>query len=419
MSKDRVSAGRLLVILLAAVIGGCSSSSSGSGNPIVPPPPPPPPPPPGVSISLQQVFVNLAFTEPLGMMQAPMDSTRWFVLERAGRVRIFDNNPAVNVFAADFIDISGMVDSGPGEAGLLGMAFHPNFQMNGQVYLSYTQTGAPLVSYISRFLSLDGGQTLDPMTEVPLLTINQDFGNHNGGNIAFSPLDGLLYIGLGDGGSGGDPNNRAQDTTNLLGAMLRIDVNAGAPYAIPPGNMFAGNALSLCNMTGFSMVMVDCPEIFAWGLRNPWRWSFDQVMGDLWVGDVGQGAWEEVDRVVVGGNYGWRIREGAHCFNPPAACPTVGLIDPVAEYDHGQGISITGGFVYRGTSVPGLVGSFVYGDFGSGRIWALVDDGMGNLNASELIVSALNISSFGQANDGEIYVLDYFAGQVYQIAPAP
>ncbi len=415
MSKDRVAAGRLLVILLAAVIGGCSSSSSGSGNPIVPPPPPPPPPPPGVSISLQQVFLNLpTFNQPLGMMQAPMDSTRWFVLERAGRVRVFDNNPAVNI-ASDFIDISGIVDSGPGEAGLLGMAFHPNFQINGEAYLSYTRTGAPLVSYISRFLSLDGGQTLDPTTEVPLLTINQDSGNHNGGNIAFSPLDGFLYIGLGDGGGAGDQLDRAQNPTNLLGAMLRINVNAGAPYAIPAGNMFVGNAL--CNMTGFSMV--DCPEIFAWGLRNPWRWSFDSVTGELWVGDVGQGTWEEVDRVVVGGNYGWRIREGAHCFNPPAACPTVGLIDPVAEYDHGQGISITGGFVYRGTSVPGLVGSFVYGDFGSGRIWALVDDGMGNLNASELIVSALGISSFGQANDGEIYVLDFFAGQVYQIAPAP
>lgn len=412
MSKDRVSAGRLLVALLAAVFGGCSSSSSGGGiqNPL-----PPPPPPPGISIALQQVFVNLpAFTQPLAMMQAPMDSTRWFVLERAGQVRVFDNDPAVNA-ASDFIDISGDVDSGPGEAGLLGMAFHPNFQMNGEVFLSYTRPG--LVSYISRFTSADGGLTLDPTTEVPLLTVNQDSGNHNGGNIAFSPLDGFLYIGLGDGGGAGDQLDRAQTTTNLLGAMLRIDVNAGAPYAIPLGNMFVGNAL--CNMTGFSMVMADCPEIFAWGLRNPWRWGFDQVMGDLWVGDVGQGAWEEVDLVVVGGNYGWRIREGAHCFNPPAGCATVGLIDPVAEYDHGQGISVTGGFVYRGTSVPGLVGSFVYGDFGSGRIWALVDDGMGNLDATELIDSALGISSFGQANDGEIYVLDYFAGQVYQIAPAP
>lgn len=412
MSKDRVSAGRLLVVLLAAVFGGCSSSSSGGGiqNPL-----PPPQPPPGVSIALQQVFVNLpAFTQPLAMMQAPMDSTRWFVLERAGQVRVFDNDPAVNA-ASDFIDISGDVDSGPGEAGLLGMAFHPNFQMNGEVFLSYTRPG--LVSYISRFTSADGGLTLDPTTEVPLLTVNQDSGNHNGGNIAFSPLDGFLYIGLGDGGGAGDQLDRAQTTTNLLGAMLRIDVNAGAPYAIPLGNMFVGNAL--CNMTGFSMVMADCPEIFAWGLRNPWRWGFDQVMGDLWVGDVGQGAWEEVDLVVVGGNYGWRIREGAHCFNPPAGCATVGLIDPVAEYDHGQGISVTGGFVYRGTSVPGLVGSFVYGDFGSGRIWALVDDGMGNLDATEIIDSALGISSFGQANDGEIYVLDYFAGQVYQIAPAP
>ncbi len=355
-----------------------------------------------------------AFSQPLALVQAPGNNTRWYAVERTGVVRVFDNDPAVAASSV-FIDISAIVDSGPGEAGLLGIAFHPNFQMNGEVYLSYTRTGAPLISYISRFRSPDGGMTLDPGTEEALMTVNQDFGNHNGGNIAFSPLDGFLYIGLGDGGGGGDPNDRAEDTTNVLGAMLRIDVNAGAPYAIPMGNMFFGNAL--CNATGFGMA--NCPEIFAWGLRNPWRWSFDSITGELWVADVGQNMWEEVDRGVVGGNYGWDIREGAHCFEPMVGCGTVGLIDPVAEYDHSLGNSITGGYVYRGTAIPGLVGSFVYGDFGSGRIWGLFDDGMGNLTPSELSgPSALGIASFGQDMNGEIYVVDLFSGQIFRIDPS-
>ncbi len=415
MSRERGSIGALICALAAATFAGCSSSSNSGGGTIVPPPPPPPPPPPGVSVSVQPAFPMLpAFSQPLALVQAPGNNTRWYAVERTGVVRVFDNDPAVAASSV-FIDISAIVDSGPGEAGLLGIAFHPNFQMNGEVYLSYTRTGAPLISYISRFRSPDGGMTLDPGTEEALMTVNQDFGNHNGGNIAFSPLDGFLYIGLGDGGGGGDPNDRAEDTTNVLGAMLRIDVNAGAPYAIPMGNMFFGNAL--CNATGFGMA--NCPEIFAWGLRNPWRWSFDSVTGELWVADVGQNMWEEVDRVVVGGNYGWDIREGAHCFEPPVGCATVGLIDPVAEYDHSLGNSITGGYVYRGTAIPGLVGSFVYGDFGSGRIWGLFDDGMGNLTPSELSgPSALGIASFGQDMNGEIYVVDLFSGQIFRIDPS-
>jgi hypothetical protein len=201
-----------------------------------------------------------------------------------------------------------------------------------------------------------------------LLTVDQPFSNHNGGNLVFGP-DGLLYAGLGDGGSSGDPQDNAQNTRTLLGKMLRIDVSAGTGYTIPASNPFAAN--SRCTTGNGSD---PCPEIFAFGFRNPWRFSFDRATGELWVGDVGQGAWEEVDRVVAGGNYGWRFREGAHCFEPASGCPTAHdgqpLIDPVAEYDHATGESITGGYVYRGTANPALVGRYVFADFISGRLFA-------------------------------------------------
>ena len=217
---------------------------------------------------------------------------------------------------------------------------------NGEVYLSYT-SGGPLTSRISRFTSADGGQTLDPGSEEILLTLSQPFGNHNGGNILFVP-DGYLYIGFGDGGSAGDPGDRAQNTSNLFGAILRIDVDDGVPYGIPADNPFGMNALCSGGQGA-----EPCPEIYAWGFRNPWRWSFDSETGELWVGDVGQGQWEEVDKVTPGGNYGWRCREGAHDFNTSGVCPA-GLIDPVIEYSHSVGFSITGGYVYRGSAIPKL-----------------------------------------------------------------
>ena len=366
------------------------------------------------SVMTEDSFPNLpALDRPVSLLQAPGDGTRWFVVEQTGRVRVFANNPLVSAFQT-FIDLSSSVDPPPpNESGLLGMAFHPDYASNRQVYLFYTEPGSPLVSVVSRLTSLDGGVSLDPSTEVVLLRLNQDSENHNGGHLAFGP-DGYLYVGIGDGGGAGDPLDRAQDPTNLLGAILRLDVDSASPFAIPPDNPFSGNPLcpSDPNISG-----PECPEIYAWGLRNPWRWSFDRDTRELWLGDVGQGAWEEVNRIERGGNYGWDCREGANPFNSPAAtCATeTGLVEPVAQYDHGQGSSITGGFVYRGTEVPALIGRYIFADFISTRLWALADNGQGGYDL-EVLDSSLgfNVSGFGEANDGEIYVLD-FGGRVRKL----
>jgi len=339
-------------------------------------------------------------------MQAPGDSSRWFVVQQGGAVAVFNNVANVSS-SSSFINITSEVTSG-GEMGLLGMAFHPNFPSDPRVFLSYTATeGSQLVSRIAEFQTTDGGATLNSASERNILTINQPFSNHNGGNIMFGP-DGYLYAGFGDGGSGGDPNNAGQTTTTLLGKMLRIDVNnvtAPNTYNIPSSNPFAGNAR--CGRDGGS---TSCPEIFAWGLRNPWRWSFDRATGDLWVGDVGQGQYEEVDRVVLGGNYGWRCREGMHVYN--ASGCTTGYIDPLTEYDHSLGASITGGYVYRGTQAMNWVGRYLFADFVSGRIWAY-SPGQ-SPTRTELIDSSYSISSFGEGLDGELYILDY-SGGIYHI----
>jgi glucose/arabinose dehydrogenase len=297
-SASKTSAAAAVLLLQAC--GGGGGSSSSQPPPVVTPPPEPP------AIETESVFSALSFDRPVALLQAPGDDSRWFVAEQRGVVWTFDNDPATDT-ASVFVDVSTVVTSG-GETGLLGMAFDPDFRANGEVYLSYTGSpGRVLTSVIARYRSMDGGLTLDPASEEVLLQVIQDFSNHNGGNIAFG-ADGFLYAGLGDGGSANDPNDRAQDTTNLLGAMLRIDVKGGSPYAIPADNPFAGNAPCTQGFGG-----APCPEIFAYGLRNPWRWSFDSLTRQLWLGDVGQADWEEVNVIEVGGNYGWRIREGAHC----------------------------------------------------------------------------------------------------------
>jgi len=314
-----------VVALLA--VSSCGGGGGGTTAPNPPPPPPPPPPPAAITVALSRVFDQVTLQSPVALMQAPGDSSRWFVIEQAGIVKVFPNNP--NVTDADvtvFVDIRGRVLSG-GERGLLGMAFHPNFGVNNnfEVFLSYTRSnGGQLESVVSRFRSVSNGATLDTTMEDIILSILQDNSNHNGGQIAFGP-DGNLYAGWGDGGGGGDPLERAQDTRYLLGSMTRIDVDGAVPYAIPAGNPFAANAANRCTQ-GF--IGGDCPEIYAWGLRNPWRWSFDRQTGELWVGDVGQGAWEEVDRIEVGENYGWDGREGAQWFEPATGCST-NSIDPV------------------------------------------------------------------------------------------
>jgi len=352
----------------------------------------------GELFQLKQVFENVEFDRPLAFIPAPDNSNVWYVVEQQGRVVRLESANGKTQHSV-FIDIHRRVDSGSNEAGLLGMAFDPAFQKNGRVYLSYTRDGSPLISTLSRFVSRDGGETADTSSEQVLLQVDQPYSNHNGGNILFGP-DGYLYLGLGDGGSAGDPKGNGQNKDTLLGALLRLDVSGEKAYRIPDDNPFAkagGKA-----------------EIFAYGLRNPWRWSFDRKTGQIWLADVGQNAWEEVDRIERGGNYGWNIREGRHCFS--GDCKVSGLIDPVDEYSHEHGCSITGGYVYRGTAIPSLQGMYLYGDYCSGVIWGFNADSSNPVKGKVLIKTGLHISSFGEDNNGELYVVD-LGGNIFRIAP--
>ena len=388
-----------LLQLLLAACGGSGDSSAISG-------PAPPPPSPTPVIAVQPAFTQLSFSQPLWMAQAPGDGSNWYVAERGGVIRIFPNDPntpSSNVF----LDIDARVDSSAGEGGLLGVAFHPDYPVVNEVYVSYTSNNGGLISNVSRFLTLDGGLTLNAATEEILLQVAQPRSNHNGGNLAFGP-DGFLYAGFGDGGGSGDPDGFAQDKTNLHGSIVRIDVDGSAPFDVPGDNPFAGNANCV---QGFGSA--DCPEIFAWGLRNPWRFSFDRNAGTLWVADVGQGDWEEVNRVALGDNLGWNIREGAHCFPPGSSCSD-NFIDPVTEYDHSLGQSITGGYVYRGSAVSALAGWYVFGDFVSGRLFAVAANAAMGTSPDELLDTSLSIASFAEDIDGELYIVD-FGGTLHQL----
>ena len=394
------------VCIISVTLSACGGGGRGGGAAPVAATPPVGGGGASSSIRIDPAFPNLSFSEPLLLIQAPGDSTRWFIVERAGVIRVFANDAGVSTSTV-VTDLRSVVDSGPNEAGLLGMAIHPDFANNGHVYLSFTVSGSPLVSRIERITSIDGGQTLDLTTRTLILSVDQDFGNHNGGHLAFGP-DGLLYIGFGDGGGAGDTNGRGQQTNNLLGTLVRIDIDAGIPYAIPGDNPFAGNPMCMQGVGAAA-----CPEIFAFGLRNPWRWSFDRLTGDLIAGDVGQNSFEEIDRITIGNNFGWNIREAANCFEANS-CVTAGLVDPIHQYDRTQGASVTGGYVYRGTDIPALSGQYVFADFISGRIWS-IDAAVQTLSASELLIeSGLNIASFGESNDGELYIVN-FGGTLHQL----
>ncbi len=417
----------ITILTLGALLASCGGGGSGGNN--NPPPPPPPPPTGGLdarpnnltcvapdraavgTIGTVDAFPGLPrIGSPTKVLVEPVADPRWFVLRKLGLVVVFDPDNATAV--SNFLDVSGVV-LGDSEGGLLGMAFHPDYPGVPEVFLYYTIDGPgsiPMRSVISRFILDDVASPGAGTVEEVIIEIDQFATNHNGGDIAFG-ADRMLYIGLGDGGGGGDPRETGQDTTNLLGSMLRIDViGTGAGYNIPATNPFA--AQPRCNSSEVNGN--NCPEIFAWGLRNPWRWSFDQPTGDLWLGDVGQGSWEEVDLIELGGNYGWDCREGAHDFEPTGCSGP--FIDPVAEYNHNNGdVSITGGHVYRGTDIVGLQGRYVFGDFASGRVWALQSDGAGGYTTEELVNTGRNPSSFGIDQDGEIYFTDYGGGRILQL----
>ncbi len=404
---------RLLAVLLR-MIPACAflSSCGGGGDSSLAPAPGPPPP----AATTQQVFSQLpAFTQPVALERAPGDSTRWFIVERRGVIHAFANDPAVSA-SSIFLDIAGRVDDSFSESGLLGMAFHPNFPATPSVYVSYTTTGSgagnPLTSRIARFTTVDGGQTLLAASEQTVLEILQPFSNHNGGDLAFGQ-DGFLYASFGDGGSAGDPQDNAQDTNNLLGTIARIDVDTALPYGIPNDNPNFGNGLCF---QGFGAAA--CPETYAWGLRNPWRFSFDSATGDLWAGDVGQSTWEEIDRIENGQNYGWDDREGAHCFEPPSACIT-SSVDPISEYGRDFGSSVTGGFVYRGAAIEDLVGCYVFADFVSGRVFAVLANSQPTIAPTELDDTELQISTLAQDSNGEIYLVHYSGGTIHQLVDVP
>jgi len=381
----------LVALLIAALCGPISASAT-----VVPP-----------RVHLDLVAVASGLASPLLVTHAGDGSGRLFVVEQAGRVRIVTGGG--DLVGAPFIDLSRSIASG-GEQGLLGLAFHPGFATNGKLYLSYTDLSGASVIREYR-VSASNPDRVDGASGRTLLRVKQPYSNHNGGHIAFGP-DGYLYVGLGDGGSAGDPGNRAQSVDVLLGKILRIDVNGrtGAlPYGIPSTNPFVGRA--------------GLDQIWALGLRNPWRFSFDRATGDLWIGDVGQGDREEVDRAPAvrgrnagrGLNFGWRVMEGAHCFRPSSACSRTGKTLPLTEYGHAGGrCSIIGGYVYRGQAYPDLIGAYLFADYCSGEVWYVDRGAAQGVIATRALATDSRITSFGEDEDGELYLTNA-GGTVFQI----
>jgi glucose/arabinose dehydrogenase len=373
------------VLMVAAILHGCGGDGDGNG-PIVP---------------LELVLNPVAdgFNRPNYVTSAGDGSGRLFVVEQGGRIRIINANR--QVLATPFLDLSGIVDD-RGEAGLLSVAFHPNYERNGRLFVYFlSQRDGRLKSYVSEFtVSSGNANRVDPGSERVLIELNQPGVFHNGGLVTFGP-DGFLWIGLGDGG-GAQNRDEAQNLGSLFGSILRIDVNRGNPYAIPPGNPFVGRQGAR-------------PEIYAYGFRNPWRFSLDQANGRLFVGDVGENTWEEINLVAAGGNYGWPIMEGPDCFPPGTNCDRSGLRLPIHAYQHGQGgvCSVTAGYVYRGARYPALRGTYFFADYCSGIIWRLRQSG-GQWQATQELDSNLRISSFGVDEAGEMYAVDLNGG-VYRM----
>jgi glucose/arabinose dehydrogenase len=417
MLPIRRSAVACLVGLVMLVACGPSPQPSASGSAAshpseanaseVPTAPPPSPTAPAVAPKVVLTRVASGLTDPVGVTNA--GDRRLYVNEREGRVIAIEPDGSTSLFG----DLSDRVVAG-GERGLLGLAFHPDYETNRRLFVDYTRAGAAGDegdTVIAELRASADGSAFDAASERVLLTVDQPAANHNGGQLAFGP-DGYLYIGFGDGGGGGDQFGNGQRTDALLGSILRIDVDAepanGKPYAIPPDNPFVGGG--------------GAPEVWAKGLRNPWRFSFDGPSSALWIGDVGQGAYEEIDRAPAassGVNYGWPILEGAHCYESASCKPPANYQPPVTEYTHADGCSVTGGYVYRGEAEVALRGFYLFGDYCSGNLWAIRADAPaptdGTVAPQLVLATGLAISSFGQDAAGELYLADLSGGAVYRI----
>ncbi|HEY7460746.1 MAG TPA: PQQ-dependent sugar dehydrogenase [Gemmatimonadota bacterium] len=380
----------VLALLLLLLVQCNGDGGNGVGPPPPPPPPPPSPPPPGAAPALREVVSGLS--APLYLTSPPGDS-RLFVVEQGGRIKIIRNG---QVLATPFLDVGSDISTG-GERGLLSLAFHPDYASNGRFFIYFTAGNGDL-RVVEYRVSADPDRAV-PNAVRTILSVDHRRSNHNGGLLLFGP-DRKLYAGLGDGGGAGDPDENGQDRSVLLGKLLRLDVDAGVPYAIPPGNPFAGQA----GARG---------EIWAFGLRNPWRYSFDRQTGDLYIADVGQGQFEEVNAAPgnPGGlNYGWDLMEGLHCFEPSSGCDRSGLTLPVLEYSHADGCSVTGGYVYRGSAVPSLSGTYFYSDFCTGFVRSFrLAGGTATDQRSwpdlEADLGAANVTSFGEDSGGELYIV--------------
>ena len=363
----------------------------------------------GNLMRLEAVARNL--NRPLFVTSPPGDTARRFIVEQRGRILLQKGDEVLGV---PFLDLSALVSPGGGERGLLGLAFHPDYAGNGRLYVSYTDlNGDSVIALYCAYA--DDPDKGDPATAEILLTITQPYTNHNGGMLAFGP-DGYLYIGSGDGGSGNDPDNNAQSLDTLLGKILRIEVGNHPGYTVPTDNPFVNTEGVL-------------PEIWAYGLRNPWRFSFDRATGDLWIGDVGQSALEEINfqrSTSLGGeNYGWRNREGTICRPNESECDLPDATDPIHAYGNLISQSITGGYVYRGAAVPSLQGTYFFADYVSGKVYALTHEDGGNVMVTDETeslntggVTLSNIASFGEGADGEMYIVDYGAGILYKLVAA-
>ncbi|MDH4133060.1 MAG: PQQ-dependent sugar dehydrogenase [Gemmatimonadota bacterium] len=364
----------MTIFTLFALLLGCGSSE----------PDDPPPPPAGLGLDT----IASGLDAPVFLTAPPGDTARLFVVEKSGAIRIIRNR---SVLAAPFLDLTDSVSRGS-EQGLLGMAFSPDYATSGRFYVSYTRLNGS--SVIARYQVSGNADLADPASGFTLLTVPQPYSNHNGGMIAFGP-DGYLYVGLGDGGSGGDPQGTGQDRSDLLGSILRLDVSGSGTYTIPGSNPYVNTAYR--------------GELWNWGLRNPWRFSFDRQAGDLYIADVGQNAWEEVNVQPAGSaggeNYGWNLMEGTNCYT--SGCSPAGLTLPVLDYGHNQGCSVTGGYVYRGSAIPALVGHYLYADYCNGWVRSFQYQGgqaANRLDRAELRPGG-NITSFGEDARGELYIL--------------